>query len=1132
MQNLKIIIFFLLFITLHSFASNKIEFTKEELNFIKSNPTITIGAERDWPPFDFVENDEYTGLAKDYLDLIEKKTGLKFDYSIDSWQNLLDKTKNKQIDLLPILSKNKHREEFLLYTKPYLSIRDYVFTDNNISYKSMDELKGKKIAIIKGYVQEKFIKNNYPSIEIVYVKNILESIDAVVTRKVDFIISNIAIINYFINKHSISNIKAQFHTKYEGNLLYMATRNDYPILKNIIDKALSSLTIEEKNRISMKWKNKKYDENLSIQLDLNENEKQYLKEKDALYIANELDWIPFDYYENNTPKGYTIDYIKLISQKLGLKPIFVTDKWTSLIKRLKNKEIDILPVIGYNKKREDFLLYTQSFMSQTLSIVTKKSRTDIINIDDLNNKKIGMAKGWHLTNVFKKNYPNANVIEFESLTDIFNSIENNFIDATIQNDLLASYYINKNYYGKLKASSHVSLDGFKSELYVGVRKDLNVLHPLIDKAISSITKEEQKALENKWINISKKINFTNEELNFIKNKKINVISTNNWSPFNSVENDELYGISVDFWNYIKDKANLKTSLSSNNKISVVLDSIKEKKSDILIAATKTNDREKYSIFSDGYLKSPIGIATLQDKNYIASAEELIGKKIAVGENSSAHRLLEEKYPTIKFVFVNDVIQGLEYVSENRVFAYVDIMPVLSHNIKNRGYSNLKITGQTGIDLNLKFMIRDDYPVLKSIVNKILNSMSPEDKDQIYKKWLNTNIQQEVDYSLLWKTILVFLIIIIFVLYKNKQLIDYQRNLKKTQKELENSLKNFKSLIDLNIAGVLIIENKKIKYLNDEIVNMLEYRNKSQLMNRELTNILKENSLIDIYKDDFDGNHEIEAIKVDGSTIPVLLKTKKIDFDGKSSFILSIINLTEIKNKEEIMFQQSKMASLGEMIGNIAHQWRQPLSSISTAASGIKVQKEYGLLNDELLEYNLDSITETTKFLSQTIDDFQNYIKSDKKKKKFDVKNSIEKVLTIVNASFKNNFINVNTKINSIYINGFENELNQALLNILTNSKDALKEIDEENRNIFINTFCENKFAVIQIMDTAGGIDEKIIRKVCEPYFTTKHKSQGTGLGLYMTHKIITDSMKGFIKIENSQFEDKKGAKVTLYIPIQ
>ena len=1114
--------------------SQTLNLTSQEKEFINNNPVINVGVETDWPPFDFVENGKYLGIAKDYLSLIEESTGLKFNYIHGfTWDELLKLTKNKKIDVLPILAKTADREDYLLFTDSYMEIRDYIFS-LDAKFSKIEDLYGKKLAVPLGFAQESVIKQKYPEIEIYSVNTLLDAIDALITNKADALISNPPIINYLTKKHSLDRVSANLPLNYDTNKLHMAVRDDYDILLGILQKALDSISLIEKNRISNNWISI-----INASDSLNNEELAYIKKNKRIIVANEPDWIPYDYNENGQAKGYVIDYFKLISKKVGLEPMFLNDTWANLLEAFKNKEIDVLPVITYNKKRGEILNFTQSHIKQEISIVTKHSKIDIFNMDDLINKRLALVKGWNSTNKIKENYPNINVVEYKSLADVFEAVSNNIADATIQNRLIASYYINKEY-KNLKLVNQVVIKGFNSDLFMGVQKDDEVLLNILNKAMNQVSEEEIKALEQKWLNISKTIEFSDEEKEFIKNKIINVAYTDNWAPLSFVSDNRAYGLGFDFWTYIVDKANLKVNTNLESNFSNALKSIKNKTNDVIITTSKTADREKYSIFSDIYYKAPIGIATLQEQNYIPNATYLLGKKIAVGRNFTAHKLLKNAYPNMDFVTVNNIQEGLELLSNNKVFALVDNMPVLTHNIKKFGFSNIKISGNTGIDFDLQIMIREDYKVLQSIINKVLHSMTPIEKENIYNKWTKLEYTTEFDYTILWKFFLPLLIIIAIILYKNRQLVKYQNNLKNTQEQLENSLKSFKALVNLTIEGILIIKNKRIVFCNKEALKMFNLYHESELLDKDVSFLFKkhdENKIEDIIGKSDSLTYELTAVKNSMIQFPTLVKAKKSYFDDDSAIILSVIDMSEIKDKENLLIQQSKMASLGEMIGNIAHQWRQPLSFISTAASGMKLQKEFGQLDDKIFVETLDGINETTKFLSQTIEDFQNYLKDDKVKKEFFVNDSIEKILNIVKGSFVNHYITVKLDLSKdLVLNGYENELNQALLNILNNSKDALKERHRDDRYVFIKSYENKNNIVVEIIDNAGGVSQEIIQKVFEPYFTTKHKSQGTGLGLYMTHKIIHESMKGEIRISNiSTIIDSKKfdkcTKVTITLPI-
>ena len=248
------------------------------------------------------------------------------------------------------------------------------------------------------------------------------------------------------------------------------------------------------------------------------------------------------------------------------------------------------------------------------------------------------------------------------------------------------------------------------------------------------------------------------------------------------------------------------------------------------------------------------------------------------------------------------------------------------------------------------------------------------------------------------------------------------------------------------------------------------------------------------------------------------------------------DITLLKEHDKIISEQTKMASLGEMIGNISHQWRQPLSAISSAASGMKLHKELGILTDKSFFESTNGILRNSNYLSETINDFTNYIKEDKTEQLFDLKEFLTKNLLLLDVNIKINHIDVIENLHDdINIYGNKHELIQVCMNIINNAIDGLKNIETSNKLIFLSTKKLKHGILIQFKDNAGGIDETIIDKIFEPYFTTKHKARGTGLGLYMAHNIIKN-MKGklFATNVNYTYSDikYKGALFTIELPLE
>ncbi len=242
-----------------------------------------------------------------------------------------------------------------------------------------------------------------------------------------------------------------------------------------------------------------------------------------------------------------------------------------------------------------------------------------------------------------------------------------------------------------------------------------------------------------------------------------------------------------------------------------------------------------------------------------------------------------------------------------------------------------------------------------------------------------------------------------------------------------------------------------------------------------------------------------------------------------------------KEKDSIMFQQSKMATMGEMLENIAHQWRQPLSSISTAASGIKLQLEFDNIQKETFEKLSTNIVKSVEYLSNTINDFRNFFRKDKERQHFILHDSVEDALNIIKNSLIKYKINVqNNCAKGMEIYTYKGEFMQVLLNLFNNAKDALNETEPKEKIIKIDVNILDEEIELIVQDNAGGVPEYCINKIFDAYFTTKHKSQGTGLGLHMSYQIIVGHIKGSIVVKNEPINyngvDYIGAKFILRLP--
>ena len=345
-------------------------------------------------------------------------------------------------------------------------------------------------------------------------------------------------------------------------------------------------------------------------------------------------------------------------------------------------------------------------------------------------------------------------------------------------------------------------------------------------------------------------------------------------------------------------------------------------------------------------------------------------------------------------------------------------------------------------------------------------------------------------------------------------------IKKYQDKIIEQKEEFETIFNFSKDGIAIIDlESNFLNCNESYCEMLEYP-KEELLKKSCIELTvsedkekTKESLKKIINDNFIINFEKKCLTKNNNIIYVNMSVSLLP--DKKRILIVTKNISDMKFIEE----QSKLVSMGEMIGNIAHQWRQPLSIISTASTGVLFQKEYGLLTDKVLIDSMNSINNSAQYLSKTIDDFRNFIKNDKTEEITSIKDAIAFTINLTEASLKNNYINLIVNCEAdMTIHAIKNELVQCFLNIINNAKDALiTDAKEENRYIIIETKQIEDDLELSIKDSAGGIPDEIIGRIFEPYFTTKHKSLGTGIGLSIVNKILRDKYCANVTVYNESF---------------
>ena len=923
----------------------------------------------------------------------------------------------------------------------------------------------------------------------------------------------------------------------------------------------------------------------------------YFTKKETEYIKNSNvkvailpDFPPFSIYEDKKLSGYSYDILELISKKSGLNFQYEVDKWPVNIKKFKEKKVDIIDAISFRENRLEFTNYIKPYYEVPLVIFSRKELSSYNGLESLKGKKLGITK-----NIFyKKQVEDLNIfeiVEYESFQDKLKALAFGEVDVIFGHLLSTQIAIKKSQYTNMKVLDELNLPNLnKTDLRFGVNKDDFTLFLIIKKAFNDISFEEWQDLHSKWISVytkndtpyfHKDIKLTKSEKEFLQKNEIDCVMTNGWPPFNFSKNGNSLGISYDYWDLIKSNISIKTQCRIVDTFEEVLNSIKEKKADITLSTAITEDKIEYAKFSLPYVSFPIAIATTLDKRYISETSSLNGKKVAVGKSYSAYKIMKKKYPKIDFVEVKDNLEAFKLLSRGDVYAVIDILPVLSQFISDYGFNNLKISGTTDFNFDVRIMVRDDYDELVSIINKGISFITEEQKQTIKNKWLSVKVENMIDYSTLWQVGLIITIVLLVLFYRqyilnrhNIRLVDANKLIESKSKELENKTKQlakqkqlFEKIYYESSDGILLsrFQSNLISDCNKVAYEVLGYSKKEEFLELSFDDLLPikqpDGSFsLDVIFDKIEnamknGSSQFELVhtKKDKSEIwlevvitSIMLNNeeflhivwrdiqKRKNLEDKLSILThrleERVHEEVVKNQEKTkqLIAQNRLAQMGEMISMIAHQWRQPLTAISATTNNLLIKMMLDTkIEKEELENEITLISDYSQHLSLTIDDFRNFFKTDREKVSTKLENVIENTISIVKSTLDSNYINLITDYKCTKeINIYSTELSQVILNLIKNAEDALLENSIKNPEIKIETSCNDSFAFISISDNAIGISEDILEKIFDPYFSTKKSKDGTGIGLYMSKIIINEHFKGNLSASNIN----NGARFTIKIP--
>jgi signal transduction histidine kinase/ABC-type amino acid transport substrate-binding protein len=631
-------------------------------------------------------------------------------------------------------------------------------------------------------------------------------------------------------------------------------------------------------------------------------------------------------------------------------------------------------------------------------------------------------------------------------------------------------------------------------------------------------------------------NLTSEEKTYLSNKKeLKLCIGPDSMPFEDFsKNGEYIGLTSDYYKIFSKNLDIPITVIPAKTWKESVELAKNRKCDI-ISAMQTQERKQFLNFTSPYLITPVVIATNNNGRFISDFKDLTNEKIGVPKSYAYVEELKKIYPNINYIEVPTIKDGLKKVINGELYGQVGTLASIGYFFTTDFVGSLKIAGKTEkVHLELGIGVRNDEPTLLNILQNQVDNIDESFHNKVLNNWINIKYNTSVDYTFIYKILFLIFIFACFFIYKQLLLNKYNNKLIKDVEEktkdykikndeLINSNQNFFDLLNTAIEAIAIFdENNTLVRLNNSGKIMFKHSFDENSLSKKISDFIPEDLIFEVnnkLKDKIFEPFEINLLRSDKTIFPALIAGKTILIENKIHTIITVVDLTQIKLQNEFIQQQAKLAQMGELLSMIAHQWRQPLTAISAASENLKLKTILKQVDYQLIQTTTEDINKYSTYLSNTINDFKNFYKTNKSLETTNLNEMAKKSLHIIEDSISYKNIKIIKNLNSISaIKTHVSEVTQGILTLLQNAEDILLEKNIKNPYIKINTFEDERYLYLQIIDNGGGIPSDIIDKIFDPYFSTKHEKNGTGLGLYFAKNIIENNCNALLTVKNNQNE--------------
>ena len=758
----------------------------------QSDRTVIVGVVSDNKPYSFDDGLGASGFSIDVLREVAKQSGLDFQFRAGSWPEVYDAFLRGNLDVIDGISFRPDRAENILFTEPYHLRQTYLMQNSQSplgKISSLADLKNVRVGIVRDvYYRQALVAEG---ITLTSYDSVHSLIRALAFGWVDVIVGPGLTLQYYANKAGFGFLE----TTGIAPLGELATE-DFRIgvlktneaLFQRIAAGFERVPEARINKLLQRWQELGGNSLASgTSFSLTPDQREFIAETGPVRVGLMRDYAPFSFESATRIHGLSVDVLNRISDLTGLQVIPVEGQWVELLPLFRDGEIDVLANMSFRPDRQAFTRFTKPYHTIPNVAFTRDPTLRIQNLEDLKNQRVALGSGIYYEGPVTKVLGNKARI-FTTQDAMFQALARDEVDVVLAALPNGNFWIRELGIPGVRIAGELTIEGQSGEdLRFGIRPSLAPLAGILDQALAAIPPEEMRTIESRWLGASVdldveetgEVSLNAAELAWLEkhDNRINMCVDPDWLPMEGIDEDGNHaGLSAEVIRLFSQRAPIRFELVLTDSWTQSISAIRQGKCNIFTMAMKTPKRSEFLSFTEPYLEVPTVVLGRIEAPFIERVGDLRGQTIGIVKDYAFEELLQDRYPSLNLIQIANEQTGLHKVQSHELDGYITTLATASYYMQELGLADLKVTGRIPADWSLSVATSKDEPVILDIMQKLVASITAQERKILERQWRTVRLKETVDYTLIWQLSIAGILIALLLIYWNRKLNRLNKNL--------------------------------------------------------------------------------------------------------------------------------------------------------------------------------------------------------------------------------------------------------------------------------------------------------------------------------------------------------------------